>query len=60
MCGFAVSIYKSRDLVWKSMKFCQVAHSMQRELKYFQDKKKLNIDFLFHLVQSFKTFLIKK
>ena len=53
-------IYKSIDLMWKSMRFCQVVHFMQKELKYSQDKNKLNIDFLFHLVQCFKTFLIKK
>ena len=56
-----IYINKSRDLMWKSIRFCQVAYSMQRELKYFQvphqkEKKKLNIDFLFHLVQCFKTF----
>ena len=53
-------IYKSRDLIWKSIRFYQVAHFMQKELKYSQVKNKLNIDFLFHLVQWFKTFLIKK
>ena len=57
-----IYIYKSRDLMWKSIRFCQVAYSMQRELKYFQvphqkEKNKLNIDFLFHLVQCFKTFI---
>jgi len=42
------------------MRFCQVTHFIQRELKYSQvgDKKKLNIDFLFYLVQCVKTFLI--
>ena len=38
----------------------QVMLYMQRELKYSQDKNILNIDLLFHLVQSFKNFLIKK
>ena len=33
---------------------------MQRELKYSQDKNKLIIDFLFHFVQYFNTFQIKK
>ena len=41
------------------MGFCQVTHSLQKKLKYSQvhikDKNKLNVDFLFHLVQCFKT-----
>ena len=43
----------------ESMGFCQVTHSLQKKLKYSQvhikDKNKLNVDFLFHLVQCFKT-----
>ena len=40
------------------MRFYQVAHFMQRELKYSQmgDKNILNIDFFFYLVQCVKTF----
>ena len=32
----ATSIYKSRDFMWGNMRFYQVAHSIQRELKYSQ------------------------
>ena len=35
--------------MWESIKFCQVAHSMQKELKCSQDKNKLNIDFFFFI-----------
>ena len=47
--------------MWESIRFCQMAHSIQKELKYslkchIKNKNKLNIDFLFHLVQYFKTF----
>ena len=34
--SFATSIYKSRDFMWENMRFCQVVHSIQRELKYSQ------------------------
>ena len=27
-------MYKSRDLMWESMRFCYVAHSLKRKLKY--------------------------
>ena len=47
LCGLNA---KSRELMWESMRFYQVAHSMQRKLKYSQDTNKLNIYFLFHLV----------
>ena len=56
-------IYKSRDLMRESMRLCHVAYSMKRIeilLSHIRDKNKLIIDFLFYLVQCFKTFLIKK
>ena len=46
--------------MWESMRFCQVNILCKENwniLKwYIRDKNKLNIDFLFHLVQCFKTF----
>jgi len=53
------NIYKSRNLMLESMRFCHVAHSMKRIeilLNYIKDKNKFkNIGSLFSLVQCFKT-----
>ena len=54
-----IYIYKSRDLMWESMRFCHMALSMKRNkilLSHIRDKNKFkNIDSLFLLVQYFKT-----
>ena len=55
-----IYIYISRDFMWESIRFCQVnilCKENSNILKWhIKDKDKLNIDFLFHLVQCFKIF----
>ena len=52
-------IYKSRHLIWKSMRFCHMEHFLkiiEILLNHIRDKNKFkNIDSLFPLVQCFKT-----
>ena len=49
-----IYIYKSRDFMWESMRFCQVNILCKENSNilnwHIKDKDKLNIDFLFHLV----------
>ena len=58
-CHKSIYIYKSRDLMRESIRFCHVAHSMKRieiPLSYIRDKNKFKSgDSLFPLVQCFKT-----
>ena len=55
-----IYIYISKDLMWESMRYCHVAHSLKRSeilLSHDRDKNKFkNIDSLFPLnLQWFKT-----
>lgn len=59
MCVQINKYKKNRDLMWEGMKFYHMTHSIKRIkilLSYNRDKKKIeNRDFLFLLVQRFKT-----
>ena len=54
-----IYIYISKDLMWESMRFCHIAHSMKRIeilLSHIRIKNKFkNRDSWFPLVQCFKT-----
>ena len=54
-----IYIYKSRDFIRESMRFCHVAHSMKKTempLNHIRDKNKFKSgESLFPLVQCFKT-----
>ena len=54
----SIYIYKSEDLMWENMRFCQVLciENLNILKCHIRDKNKLNFDFLFHLVQCFKIF----
>ena len=53
-----IYIYKSEDLMWENMRFCQVLciENLNILKCHIRDKNKLNFDLLFHLVQCFKIF----
>ena len=59
MRGCDQCIYKSKDLMQKIMRFCQVVHFMKKIeifLNHIKDKNKFkNRDSLFPLIQCFKT-----
>ena len=57
--SYILVVYKSRDLMRGSMRFCHIAHSMKRIkilLNHIKDNNKFKIgDSLFPLVRCFKT-----